>query len=503
MNDQTHRRGTPMNRCRFRRIRLISTIVAFLGLGLCAAVAPAAEGPLLRYTGALRPLPPAAESAGESAQAVAYRQPAGPVPSVAPPGDDRFSGRVPIETAVQYALANNPEIQAARYRARALGARVPQAASLPDPMLMTSIFLESIETAAGPQEVALSLSQKFPWFGKRGLRSQVAYHEAMAAYARVTALELQVMERVKRAYYDVYFLQHAIDVVRTLEPRLADVREIARTKVETSKAGLESVLRVEVELSGLATRIVELEQTKTDAQVRLATLLHLPPDARIEAVPVAARSEVGRTARLLVDLAEAYQPELQARRREVARDQTSVDLACREYWPDVTVGFNWFEMGSQGLSPVATGDDAYALAVGVNLPIYRGRLDAAVRESRYNTMRSRREYSAALDRVRGDVEALYARFQEHDRILAILGSEIIPRAERTLELSIEAYRLDKLSFQQLIDTYRTLLNYRIDFHKREALREQIVASLERAVGTTVTGSPATDAQAISPAPPAP
>jgi cobalt-zinc-cadmium efflux system outer membrane protein len=83
-----------------------------------------------------------------------------------------LSGPTALDILIGYALANNPEIQAARYSAQSLGARVPQANSLPDPTLMATAFLEEIQTAAGPQEVAMSLSQKFPWFGKRALRAR-------------------------------------------------------------------------------------------------------------------------------------------------------------------------------------------------------------------------------------------------------------------------------------------------------------------------------------------
>ena len=69
----------------------------------------------------------------------------------------------------------------------------------------------------------MSLSQRFPSFGKLPLRSQVAYHNAMAAHAQATAVELGVTERVKRAYYDVYFLQRAIEVNRALKPPLEKV----------------------------------------------------------------------------------------------------------------------------------------------------------------------------------------------------------------------------------------------------------------------------------------
>lgn len=402
-----------------------------------------------------------------------------------------FSDPVACETLVQYALANNPEIQAARYHARALGARVPQVSSLDDPQLMTTVFLESIQTAAGPPDVVMSLSQRFPWFGKRSLRSDAAHHGAMAAYARLAAVELKVIEQVDRAYLDLYFFQNAVAETRRLEPQLQSVIEIAKTRYETNApgAGLESVLQAQIELSKLSTRLIRWEQAVIEARAELAGVLHLAPGTRFVALSTRDRAEVADTADLLVELAERCQPGLDAYRREVCRDRSATDLACRGYWPDVTLSFNWHEMGAQGLSPVADGRDAYSLGVGMNLPLCRTRLDAAVREARYNTASSVRRYTAARDLLRTEVQTLHAQFTEHDRILSVLESEILPRAGQTLDLSIEAYRVGRLQFQQLIDVYRTLLDYRIDFHRRAAMRGQAVASLQRAVGCAVTAEP--------------
>lgn len=399
-----------------------------------------------------------------------------------------FVGPTPIEALVQYAMANNPEIQAVRYKAAALGARVPQVKSLPDPQLMTTVFLEEIQTAAGPQEVAMTLAQKFPWFGKLSLRSQVAYQNSMAAYARVTATELKVVEQVKKAYFDVYFVQNAIAETKRLQQPLSDVVEISRARFEasTARAGMESVLQAQVELAKLETTLIGLEESLVDAQARLVGVLHLSPHTRIEAQPDVTRTNLAHTAETLVGLLESCQPELEAWRREISRDRSSINVACREYWPDVTLGLSWYEMGNRGLSPVANGRDAYSLAVGVNLPIYRKRLDAAVREAQYKTSSSTRRYQSARDRFQAEIDGLYARFREQDRVLKILETRIIPPAEQTLELSTESYRTGTLEFQQLIDAYRTLLSVRIDYHKRTAIREQVIASLERAVGCSIT-----------------
>ncbi len=402
--------------------------------------------------------------------------------------EDRFAGPTAVERLVDYALANNPEIQAARFQARAMGARVPQARSLPDPMLVTTAFLQEIQTAAGPQQLAMSLSQQFPWLGKRAIRSQVAYYDAMAAYSRVAVMELKIVEEVKRAYFDLYFVQAATDENRRLQKPLEDVIAVARTKYETSagKVGLENVLQAQVELSQLKIDLIRLEETQRQAQARLAGVLHLSPQTTIEAVGSIHRRRVEDTVNNLVGLAERCQPELQAYRREMARDRSAVDLADRDYWPDVTLSFNWYEMGNHGISPVANGQDAYSMGVGVNLPIHRDRLDAAVREAENKVCATARRYAAAKDRFRAEVQSLYSQFNEHHRIRGVLETEIVPRAEETLKLTLQSYRVGRADFEQLIDVYRTLLRYRIDLHRRVALSEQVLASLERAVGCVVT-----------------
>jgi outer membrane protein TolC len=398
------------------------------------------------------------------------------------------AGPVSLSELIGYALANNPEIRAARYQAQALGARVPQARSLPDPTLMTTVFLEEIQTAAGPQQVAMSLAQKFPWFGKRALQSRVAYYDAMAAWSRAAAAELSVVERVKRAYFDLYFAQSAVAETCQLEKPLEDVIAVAKTKYETSegKAGLESVFQAEVELAKLKTDLIKLEQAARQAKARLAGVLHLHPSVLLEASESLDRSRVEQKVDTLVELARQCQPAYEAWRRELARDRAAVELARRQYWPDVTTSFNWHEMGDQGLSPVANGRDAFSLGVGVNLPIYRNRLEAGVREARNKLCATARSYEADRDGFQTEIATLEAQFREHHRTFEILEADILLRAEETLRLTLQSYRAGRAGFQQLIDVYRTLLRYRVDRHRHLALSEQAAASLERAVGCAVT-----------------
>ena len=106
-------------------------------------------------------------------------------------------------------------------------------------------------------------------------------------------------------------------------------------------------------------------------------------------------------------------------------------------------------------------------------------------EARFEAAKSNSDYQSTWDRLRGDIEAAHADALAHQRVLSILSDEILAKAERTFELSLQAYRVGRISFQQLIDNYESLLRFRLDYHRHRSEREQSLAQLEFAVGTTI------------------
>ncbi len=401
--------------------------------------------------------------------------------------DALFEGPTRLEELVEYAVANNPEIAAARSKAQGLLWRVPQARSLDDPMLGATVFLESIQTAAGPQDFMLSVSQKFPWFGKRTARGEIAHHNAQVAFAELANVELGVVEQVKLAYYELYFLDQAIAIYRQLKPRIQDVSDSTQSRYDATdpKVGMETVLLAQVTLHKLEITLAELEQARLKAVARLAKALHAHDGMRLAISPQLDQTTLPQQVESLVAMIEYCHPQLEAHREAYVRDDWSIELANRNYWPDVNFGFNWNAVGSSGLSPVATGDDAFSLMAGINVPIYKAKRDAAVQEAQYRAWQSSQQYDATRDTLRAQVEQLYAQAVEHDRVLRILNDEIIRKAQQAFDISIEAYRVDRIGFQQLIDNYENLLRFRVDRYLRITRREQAIAQLERAVGCAV------------------
>ena len=103
-----------------------------------------------------------------------------------------IEGEHPLGYYVQIALGQNPEILAAHRAINASAAVIPQVIALDDPMLVDTLQpfdKHSVQTAAGRAPNTLTLSQKFPWFGKLDARGQVAEHRQNLPLGRDPAAE--------------------------------------------------------------------------------------------------------------------------------------------------------------------------------------------------------------------------------------------------------------------------------------------------------------------------
>lgn len=408
-----------------------------------------------------------------------------------PPAGPELGGPHPVGVYIRYALSQNPDIEVARKRVDAAAYRVPQAASLRDPTFGVTSFPEPVQTAAGRQEVALNASQQVPWFGKLDTKAAAAEAETNVARSQLAVVELDVVEQVKRAYYELYFIQKAIRIVEDNRKLLRKFVQIAESKYRTGKASQQDVLRAQVEVSNLDNQLIRLRQQIDSSQARLARLLHISPDTPVRALEQPPREQIPQDLERLYQQAIAGRPELHAQLAAVQRDRRNVELARLDYFPDLTAGVTWIGTSTTGLSPVANGEDAVLLGFSVNVPIYRKRLDAGVREAESRAAASTRQYDSLRDRTAESVKDLYSQANSQYDLVKLFRDDIIPKSAQTLDVSQSAYQVGEVDFLTLIDNWQQLLRFQVAYYRLESQLQQTLASLEKVVGSQIeTVSPA-------------
>ena len=401
------------------------------------------------------------------------------------PTDPQFAGPHGVDEYVAYALDQNPRIQAKRKLVEASALRVPQAASLEDPTVgvMGYPFFPNVpQTASGRMTADLVVSQKIPFIGKLDAQAQMADAEADVTRAQLAAAEWEVVEQVKRAYYELYYLQQAIAITTKSRGLAVDISRVAEAKYRTATVSQQDLLRAELEVANIDGELIRLRQELQSSQARLARLLHISPDTPVRALDELPSDDVPKDLQALYDQAIAARPELHMELAGIRKERIAADLARLQYYPDVTLSFGWGGMTTEkALAPTADGIDNLSIGAMINVPLYRSRLDAGVREGEARTVMKAREYDNLRDQTQEEVKDLFVRAQSEQELLKLFEREIIPKAEQTLNVSIPAYEVKQIDFLQLIDNWRSLLRFQISEARLRAQLRQSIASLERVV----------------------
>lgn len=280
-----------------------------------------------------------------------------------------FTDEATLDHYLAYAAIHNPGLEAAFDHWKAALERVPQARSLPDPRFNYRYFIENVETRVGPQRQNLGLSQMFPWFGKLKLRGGVALEAARAAQAQYEAEKLKLFYKVKKTYYEYYYLARAIAVVRENLELVKYLEEVARTRFKAAETGHPDVIKAQIELGKLDNQLRTLQDLRGPMAARLNALLNrrtqapLPWPTQIVEEPIATNDEQ------FFDWLGKNNPELTALQHQMAQQRESIRLAHKDYYPDLTVGVAYVDTDSAVAPGVPdSGNDPVSVGISINLP---------------------------------------------------------------------------------------------------------------------------------------
>jgi len=399
-----------------------------------------------------------------------------------------YSGDELLADFIDAAIHANPAISESEHRWRAALQRIPQATSLPDPMFTIMPFINGPETRVGPQELALSLSQKFPWFGKLDARGEIALRDAMAAAERYQARIREVVASVKRAYYDLAYLDEAIRITREDKELLDHFEEVARARYSTGKGIQQAVIKIQTEITRDEDRLYLLERQRESIAARLNTLMDRAPAALVPTLAASSAPHVDMNVEDLYAKGRANRHELKAAKYMIEKGDHQIDLAKKEYFPDFNIGLNYIfvddreDAAGRINRPEDNGRDVFGIMLGFNIPLWEGKNMSRVKTAEELRYASERGYDMAENAMEFSVRDAVLGAETALDQLALYEKVLIPQAEQALDSTEAAYSTGKLNALDLIDSERLLLNVRLAHAKLGMDYMKALADIEWAIG---------------------
>ena len=398
-----------------------------------------------------------------------------------------LSDKSGLNDHLTYAALNNAALEAAFERWKAALARIPQVRALPDPRFTYKYFIEEVETRVGAQRQAFELAQTFPWFGKLALRGDVAAAAAETARRHYETARLALFYKVRDAWYEYYYLKHAIAITKENVQLLKHIESVVRIRYKAAAAGHPDVIRAQVELGKLADRLAALTDLRGPIVAKLNAALNRPAETPLPWPPDLAEPQVAVTDGQLLAWMAQSNPELKALDSEISRNGHRIELAKKDYFPDVTVGLSYVDTaGATGtMRPDESGDDPLIAMVSVNLPIWRRKLDAGLREARLRRLAAVAEKQEKTNSLGAALKLAAYRFRDAERKLDLYRDTLLPKATESLKATEASFRAGKANFTDLIDAQRILLEFALAQQRALADKAQHLAKLEMLVGKRI------------------
>ncbi len=389
-----------------------------------------------------------------------------------------------LHDLIEEALTKNPDVAAAKSKWEVLKERPPQAGSLDDPMLGLGIVNLPTNTFSFDQEdmtmKEISVTQRMPFPGKRPLRSEIAQKEAEAARSEYEEIKNRVTRDVKIAYFELLYVNKAIEITERNREILKLLNQIAETKYSVGEGIHTDVFKAQVELSKMIDELITLSQTKRSLKSRINTLVHQPAFAPLGDPAEAAFEKFSAEPEELVKTAMANRPLLQSIHRIVERNKVGLKLAQKDYYPDFEFKVAY---GQRDDGPLGKRADMITGMVAFNLPIwYKSKQARKVAESQKDIQSAKDQLMAAANEIRFMISDRLTEIERTERQVELLKTGIIPQATFSLDSAMSSYRVNKVDFITVLDSLMTLFKYETQYYRLLADHEKSIAEIEAAVG---------------------
>ena len=393
-----------------------------------------------------------------------------------------------LRELVRDTLERNPGLATAIAVARASLHAAPQAQALPDPVVGVTGYLSSPETRVGPQRLVATLSQRLPWSGKRSLRQQAALHQSETLVSDVSARRLNLVTEVRRLSLEIAYLDAYRKVVETDRETLIHYEQLARARYASGVGIEQGVIKIQAEITKDDNRLLDIAARRAAFVADLNALRDRPQGSPVPEIALPRGTRTAPPLDAVRARARAARPELDGATAEIARADTLVELARKDYKPDITVGATYgfvtgrTDLGAGTMTPLDNGRDIFGLSVSLNLPFKRGRLDAGLEEAterRLAAVEHRRDVGATVDRAVGE---LVERLRLSGEQVELFERVLLIQAEQSLRSAESGYAAGNLNSLDLLDAERVLLDVRTGIERARADHAVTLARLEGAIG---------------------
>lgn len=388
-----------------------------------------------------------------------------------------------LRKAIEELLSRSPRIAASRQRYRAAIERVPQASTLPRPVLSHTYLPWPVETRVGPNEHRIQLAQAIPFPSKL-----VARHDAVSAMARAAEAahdrlvrdEITALEEI---WADLYYYDRALDLIAQNEQIAKSLSQIAAERHQAERGTLFDLSKAQSQLAQLGYDRIKLQELRDTTASKLNAALSRPSLTAIGHLETLPAVELAMTRNELLEVALKHQQEIRGLDARIQAADARLGEARSAWIPDFGVGIQYLLNGPARMSGVQdSGQDAVGLMFSVELPVWFADNAARVGEADANLAAAFMSKKAHLDDLQARLDELLFRERDARRLRTLYDEELLPQAIAAIETAEQWQTAEATRFTDFLEARGVYYSFALARERAVVEHFKTVARIEQLIG---------------------
>jgi cobalt-zinc-cadmium efflux system outer membrane protein len=412
----------------------------------------------------------------------------------------------PVDSLVQEALRNNPQVKAFNYQRDATVYRASAVGALPAPTVgleFSQIPISSANIFNDAISTNLSVSQMFMLGGKLSAMSEVEKRRGNVVEQNKASYEVQLRARIKMNYYQLWLLERQIGVQERTIALLDELVQSMQSRVLTNRMREADLLSIQAEVASERARLSE----KRSRRFGLVSVLNSLMARNDLTAPVATDSvlpDVGSqgTENILAERVKRTNPSLIAMDRMKAMNEAMITSARKDLIPDVMVQAMVMRMpngmiltgGSRSVDaiqqsvmgmPMQKTEWMYSIMASITLPFLpwsSERSTAKAEEMRSTNLGIDAERDAMQREMIASLRSALIKYSTNDSLARQYVTDILPLTKQSAKAQTIAYQNGQVPITTVLDALRMELMKHDDYFMVLMERQMALVELEMMVG---------------------
>jgi len=364
-----------------------------------------------------------------------------------------------LQSYIEEAQNNNPEIQAFELRYNIAEEKVNEANWLPNTEVSAGYFVSEPETRVGAQRARFGIKQMLPWFGTITARENYAASMAEAEYVEVTIAKRKLALSVAEMYYKLYEIRAKQYVLDENIALLDTYEQLALTSVEVGKASAVDILRLQIRQNELVQEKKVLEQQALGIQAGFNKLLNREYDIPVTTM---ALLEMPEEDIVISYDALSLNPELLKYDKLYESVTQSELLNSRESLPMIGFGVDYLPVSERtDAAPIDNGKDILMPMVSLSIPIFNNRYKSI---SKQNKLRQQ-EIETQKDQRLNVLQSTFAKtISQRNQARIKFNTQVknLKQAKDAEEILIKNYETGTIDFNDVLDIQELQLKFQMN-----------------------------------------